>query len=240
MNTVIFDLDGTLLPMDFDKFLKIYMHEISKKLSDLIEPEKTVQCIWKGTEMMIKNDGRETNETVFFRCFKDLVGEHYEEMQRRFDDFYRNEYKKARAATSQDQDMINAVHLLGEKGYALVVATNPLFPEYATHQRLEWAGFSTDEFEYITNFEKNCSCKPNPLFFREVLKNIDKRADECLMVGNDVHEDLIASEVGIRTFLITNHMLNKYNKEIVADYIGNYEAFYHFVQSLPVIGNTDR
>ena len=233
MNTVIFDLDGTLLPMDPKKFLDIYLYELGKKLSDLMPPEKTINYIWESTGKMVKNDGSKTNGEIFFRHFKTLVGEKYDDCLIRFDDFYKNEYIKAKAATSQSEMMIKAVHLLKEKGYKLVVATNPLFPKYATHQRLEWAGFSTEEFDYISNFEENCSSKPNPAFYSEILDKIGRQSDECLMVGNDVHEDLIASEVGIETFLITDYVLNRENRPIKADHIGNYEDFYTFVRSLP-------
>ncbi len=233
MNTVIFDLDGTLLPMDPKKFLDIYLGELGKKLSDILPPEKTIQYIWESTGVMLKNDGKQTNGEIFFRHFKSLVGEKYDDCLTRFDDFYKNEYGRAKAATAQNKTMIKSVYRLKEKGYKLVVATNPLFPKYATHQRLEWAGFTINDFDYISNFEENCSSKPNPAFYSEILQKIDKEAIDCLMVGNDVHEDLIACEVGIKTYLITDHMLNSENRSIKADHIGNYEDFYTFVQSLP-------
>ena len=35
-------------------------------------------------------------------------------------------------------------------------------------------------------------------------------ADECVMVGNDVKEDMVAaSKLGMRTFLLTDCLLNK-------------------------------
>jgi FMN phosphatase YigB (HAD superfamily) len=55
------------------------------------------------------------------------------------------------------------------------------------------------------------------------------------MVGNDVEEDLAAGKLGIKTFLIKNHMINRKNVEPNPDYIGTYEDFHNFVDELPNI-----
>ena len=52
------------------------------------------------------------------------------------------------------------------------------------------------------------------------------------MVGNDVQEDLVAGDLGIETYLITNYMINRNNEEINSTYQGTYEDFYKFVKEL--------
>ena len=37
---------------------------------------------------------------------------------------------------------------------------------------------------------------------------------ECLMVGNDVSEDMIAEKLGMKVFLLTDCIINKENKDI--------------------------
>ena len=60
---IFFDLDGTLLPMNQDYFLKLYFSSISKRLCfSGYEPEKLIKTIMLGTKSMILNDGKDTNE----------------------------------------------------------------------------------------------------------------------------------------------------------------------------------
>ena len=65
---VLFDLDGTLLPMDQDVFIKAYFGGIAKRMARYgYEPEKLISSIWAGTVDMIKNDGSKTNEVAFWK-----------------------------------------------------------------------------------------------------------------------------------------------------------------------------
>ena len=67
IKAVLFDLDGTLLPMDQDRFVKSYLSRISAALAvHGYHPKLLVSTIWAGTEAMVKNDGSRNNETVFW------------------------------------------------------------------------------------------------------------------------------------------------------------------------------
>jgi FMN phosphatase YigB (HAD superfamily) len=128
-----------------------------------------------------------------------------------------------------------SVSILKLKGYTVVLATNPLFPEKAIHHRIRWAGFEPEDFSYISTFEKNHYCKPELKYYEEILKDIDKKPYDCLMVGNDVEEDIIAKKLGLTTYLITNNILHRTDEEIITDYSGEYEDFYKFASELPYV-----
>ena len=67
LKAVFFDLDGTLLPMDEEKFTNLYFHLISEAVKDRgYEPQKLIDTIWQGTKLMYKNDGNQTNEEEFW------------------------------------------------------------------------------------------------------------------------------------------------------------------------------
>ena len=74
IKAVLFDLDGTLLPMDQDQFTKGYFKELAKAMYPLREPEQLISSVWAGTKAMIKNDGRQTNETVFWNTYAGICG----------------------------------------------------------------------------------------------------------------------------------------------------------------------
>ena len=70
IKAILFDLDGTLLPMDQDVFVKKYLELLTEKsISYGYKPESIAQTIWQGTYYMIKNDGSSTNEEIFWDVF---------------------------------------------------------------------------------------------------------------------------------------------------------------------------
>ena len=76
IKAVLFDLDGTLLPMDQEVFIKAYFKGLSGKLIPLgYAPEQLIDTIWKGTAAMIKNDGSKLNEELFWEVFAGVYGE---------------------------------------------------------------------------------------------------------------------------------------------------------------------
>ena len=92
--------------------------------------------------------------------------------------------------------MRQTVDILKQKGYRLVLATNPLFPPVATNQRVAWAGLSPHDFEYISYYDNSSYCKPSPKYYHEILDALQLRADECYIVGNDTKEDMSAMALG--------------------------------------------
>jgi len=234
ITTILFDLDGTLLPMNTEVFTKKYFQELAIKLKDYFTPEEIAKTVWTSTKYMINNvDMNKTNEEAFFEDFYDRVDHEAEVLNPIFEDFYEKDFNNIKSVATKNKQIIEAVSLLSRKGYHLVIATNPLFPERAILHRIEWAGLNIEDFIFITSFEKMHYCKPQLKFYEEILENIKKQPSNCMMVGNDIEEDMIAKEVGMKTYLIEDHMIGtgKENKNI--DYKGNYEDFYDFVKALP-------
>lgn len=235
INTILFDLDGTLLPMDLKSFEKIYFDAMAVYLGDLISPKELVKNIWASTNAMVESTDYITNEMVFMEDFKNRIGGDLKVYKERFDKFYDTEFLKVKAAVYENEFMKKSVKLLKEKGYKTVIATNPLFPLKAIHHRIRWAGFEPSDFEYISHYEKSHYCKPHTQYYEEILNDINKSPEECMMVGNDVQEDLISGKLGLKTYLIKDYMLHRTEEEIITDYEGNYEDFYVFVKELPMV-----
>ena len=235
MNTFLFDLDGTLLPMDMKLFEKLYFEGMTKMFDNIIGPKELVSLIWASTKVMVSNTENITNEVVFMADLAKRIGVDLPVYQERFDKYYETEYHNVKESTREVQCMKDSIYLLRDKGYKIVIATNPLFPESAIHTRIRWAGFEPNEFDYISTFENNHYCKPQIEYFKEVLKDINKSAEDCIMVGNDVQEDLIVRAIGVKTYLITDNMLHRTSEDIITDYKGTYEDFYKFVLNLPDI-----
>ncbi|NMA84289.1 MAG: HAD family hydrolase [Epulopiscium sp.] len=233
ITTILFDLDGTLLPMDLDEFLRSYFHHIGSYFHDLIDTKEFMNYLGIATEAMMNHSGETTNETVFMDTFFNLIKGDPRLYLKRFDSFYANVFPKIQSSVGFSPVINDSVRLLKEKGYELVVATNPLFPRPAIEHRIAWAGFQPNDFIHITSYEYCHFSKPQKEYFLEILRNIQRKPEECLMVGNDVQDDLVAGDIDIKTFLITDHMIHRSEEDIPADYQGSYEDFHAFVENLP-------
>ncbi|HHT49978.1 MAG TPA: HAD family hydrolase [Eubacteriaceae bacterium] len=210
INTFLFDLDGTLLPLDMDKFMEIYFSQLSNRLKEHIPPEKTIEYIWQSTNHMINNiDSNFTNMEVFSNHFSKITKKRFDELLPIFDEFYNTDFLKVEVATSPIPAVKEIVDILKSKNYNLVLATNPLFPRMAILHRIEWAGLKEEDFNLITSYEIMHACKPQIQYYEEILDIIGRNPEECIMVGNDVQEDMIAKSLGITTFLLEDQMIHR-------------------------------
>lgn len=233
MKAILFDLDGTLLPMDTEKFMKIYASEVTKAFQGFDEAEMIFPQIMKSIGTVVKSREENTNYEKFFLDFENKMPKTRHEYLEVFDKFYETGFLNVKNATSQSEHIIEAVQILKEKGYQLVIATNPIFPMAANRHRIAWAGLNIDDFDHVTSFEKNMHCKPSLEFYGEVLSEAGLKGEDVLMVGNDVQEDMVIKALGAKTYLINNYVINRLpNEEIPADYTGNYEDFLEFVKAL--------
>lgn len=216
IDTVLFDLDGTLLPMDQDQFVQTYMTLLAKKLAPHgYEPKHLIDAVWSGTRAMVQNTGDTTNEEAFWADFCRIFGEGARKDTPLFEEFYAADFGHARQVCGFDPAAAEIVAMLKEKGVRLALATNPLFPAIATRQRIRWAGLKPDDFALVTTYENCRRSKPNPDYYREVLAALGSEAEECIMVGNDVDEDILpARQVGMKTFLLEHSLLNRKGRDL--------------------------
>lgn len=233
IDTILFDLDGTLLPMDQDKFMKAYFGTLAKKTAPLgYEPNALVKGIWAGTEAMVKNDGSKTNEKAFWDRFAQLFGEKVYSHMSTFDNYYENEFDSVVNACEPTDRSAKIVKKLKDRGFTVVLATNPIFPSLATQKRAKWAGLDLEDFAFITTYDNSCYCKPNPKYYEMILEKIGKRPEQCLMVGNDATEDVAAKFAGIDVFLLTDYIINKENIDISVYKNGDFDALDKYLDTL--------
>lgn len=233
LTTILFDLDGTLLPMDQEVFVKDYLNRLAAKMVPYgYDPQMLVKAVWRGTGAMVANDGRKTNETVFWEAFADMFGQDALEDVPLYDEFYETEFQECRHSCGFQPAAAETIRTLHAIGYRTVLATNPLFPPTATQSRVRWAGLTPEDFEFITTYDNSSFCKPNPDYYREILGKLGLNAGECLMVGNDVNEDMIAQTLGMQVFLLTDCLINKDGKDISQYPYGSFPELMDYIRGL--------
>ena len=230
---ILFDLDGTLLPMDQEVFVRDYLGRMAVFLAPHgYDPQSLIKAVWAGTGAMVKNDGKALNEDVFWYVFNSILDRDAKQDLALFEEFYRTEFQKAKDSCGFNPAAVEAIRQIKDMGYRLILATNPLFPAIATYSRIRWAGLNPEDFELITTYENSRFCKPNPDYYREILGKIVLDGSQCLMVGNDVGEDMIAGTLGMKTFLLTDCLINKTAEDISQYPHGSFPELLHYIRSL--------
>lgn len=233
IKAVLFDLDGTLLPMDNDEFTKGYFQMLAAKLEPHgYDAKQLINGIWAGVAAMVANDGSITNENAFWAEMGRIFGDGCVEDAPVFEDFYNNEFAGARVFCGFAPEAKLIVEQARSAGMTPVLATNPIFPLCATRHRIAWAGLAPEDFALVTTFENSCRCKPNPEYYRDISARLGLSPEECAMVGNDADEDLAALETGMKAFLLTDCLINRSARDFSSVPHGGFAELKSFIDSL--------
>jgi HAD superfamily hydrolase (TIGR01549 family) len=237
---ILFDLDGTLLTLDTEAFFHRYMKMLREYASHVIQPELLVSSVLQATKEMMEDDGAErTNEEFFRDRFLGLTNLKQEEIWPVFDRFYAEEFPLLKEEVEPHPYALKVVEEAKKQGYKLVVATNPVFPGVAIYERMKWAGLVEDDFTHVTIFETSHYCKPNPKYFLEICERIGVAPENCIMVGNDMQQDMVAGEVGLATFLVEDYKIDRGLPQHRVDASGTLKELYHQLASRSGIFSND-
>ena len=233
IKAIFFDLDGTLLPMDQDLFIKAYLGGLCKALAPRgYAPEAVGVALWKSTAAVMKNDGSATNEEVFWHSFCAMLGEGVRGEEQLLYDFYAGDFQKISQVCGYTPRAKELVDRLNRSGMRVILATSPLFPTVATESRIRWAGLEPSDFEYLTTYENSRYCKPNPTYYTDLCDKMGLDPREVLMVGNDVGDDMIAGSVGMDLFLLTDCLINKSETDINKYRHGDFDSLCAYIEEI--------
>ena len=231
IDTILFDLDGTLLPMDIDVFIKHYFVELSSYCTRWgYDPKRLIESLKKATYAMMNHDGSKTNEDVFWEHWVQDLGEEVLEHKEALEDFYLTDFIKAKQGTKVEPLAAEVVAYLKAKGYRIIVATNPMFPKVASVQRVKWAGLNAEDFEEITTYESYHYTKPNVKYYEEIFDRFNLRPQQCLMIGNDAQEDLVIAELGTEVYLVTDYLINRNQRDLSSINTGSFEEMFTWIR----------
>ena len=239
IDTIMFDLDGTLLQFDQNAFIGAYFTQLRKVfIKQGLDAELSIAALWAGTKAMILNDGTTLNAERFWQAFSEHVGigeERLREVEAACDSFYSNEFNTVKSVMAPSDIPSRLVRCMASKGYSVVLATNPMFPQCAVESRLNWTGLSLSDFLLVTHYANSTFCKPNPEYYREIFKKIDKTPGQCLMAGNSPADDMCPSALGVETFLVTDYLENEAGIDITVFRRGTLAELEAYLMGFPEI-----
>lgn len=190
IKAILFDLDGTLLPLNEEQFIKKYFGLIAKKGISLgFEQESIINTIWAGTKAMLTNDGSKTNHQAFWDTFTKVYGEDSIKFNPIFDEFYKNEFKETVECCDTNVNVRKIIEFIKENNLKIILATNPLFPKVGVLTRMSFVGLKESDFDYITSYENSYYAKPNIHYYENILNQFNLKTDEVIMFGNSFLDD---------------------------------------------------
>jgi FMN phosphatase YigB (HAD superfamily) len=204
--TLLLDLDDTLLENDIFQFLPNYLDALGLHLARFAPPKKIAREVLSATEKsLVAQNVRETLADGFNSRFYPAIGIDKSTLEPEITNFYQNKFPELRFLTKPKRAAVELVdHALSE-GHKIVIATNPLFPATAIHQRLIWANLSPQHYPFnlISSFETFHFAKPNPAFLAECLGRLGWPEQPAVMIGNSLSEDILpAMKLGLPCFLV--------------------------------------
>ncbi len=238
ITTIFFDLDGTLLPFDEIEFFDTYISLFAKKCKSYgLDETLGVNSLLAGFKRMLANDGKITNEKVFWNTFFEQLGYQDEQLYSFLIDFYTHEFTYLQTITKMNPLAALLIGELKEKGYPLVLATNPVFPKIGTLERLRWAGLEGEDFALITTYEEFFYTKSHPGYYRQLCDKVNVDPKNVLMIGNDVEEDGLIFQLGAQLLLIEDCLINRDNRDLSHLRVHPFSQIYEVCKALPTINS---
>lgn len=238
VDTVLIDLDGTLIPMEQQAFIDAYFSDLARFMAGYgyTDAPALLGALMRGVKAMIQNDGGATNRERFWAVFCEALGEGVRAVEPALEGFYGGAFDAVRrvldpAAAGRDVRALLAL-LRGENRRTVYLATNPLFPPVAVETRLRWIGLTPADFDGITTYDNSRYCKPNPAYYTEILERLGRPPETALMIGNNPSDDMSALKAGLSGYLVTDYLENEYNMDIAPFRRGSFAELTAFAAGL--------
>lgn len=201
IDTLFFDLDGTLIEMHPIARIDFY-RKAFRRFGDCFNPFTFYISFCRSVRHMLANCSECTNHTVFVEKMAQFGRTTAPVIEALVSDLVEKDFRSVGRFFTPVTGAREAVELAGKLGYGLALVTNPVVPQKSVVYRLEWVGLNPDDFLFITSSQNMNRCKPDVQFYERLTERLNLEPSRCLMIGNSPAEDLPAHDAGIRTFLV--------------------------------------
>jgi FMN phosphatase YigB (HAD superfamily) len=208
IKAVLLDLDNTLLENPDDTFAGAYLELIDSFFQKYfnVHPVRShiLQCL-RSLQNPVR-DLKRNNLDFFISTLAELVDLTPTQLHDAFEIFYKEWFPRLRScARSLNPVPLALINRLLREKLAVAIATNPIYPQSAIYQRLEWAGLADiiPDLALVTHAGNMHFAKPDPAYYAEVVARIGIEPDEAIMVGDSHKNDMQpAAHAGLDTYHI--------------------------------------
>lgn len=201
LHAVFLDLDNTMVLFDERSYFRQYFAKITPEFSDLFTPGEFEERYLRAALSLKGNTGAVSNRDFFLENFCNGDACQGKAIWRRFMTFYGDGHSRIRVDASVPDGLNGVLDALRRSGLKLVIASNPVFPAAAQKGRLAWGDIDPGQFDFFTEIENMTFVKPRIGYYRQICQKIGEPPEACLMVGNDLQNDMVAKRAGLKTYL---------------------------------------
>lgn len=207
IKAILLDLDNTLLHNPDMKFAWAFLERFEAHFAAAGIVDANINLRRAIKAMSYNQMGDVTNRELLVS----FLGKDTAFVEEVFNSFYEDVYPSLRDCIEVVGGASDLILNLSEMGFKVIIATNPLYPEVAVKQRMEWAGLPLEDglFSLVTSADSMHFAKPDAAYYAEILGHVGVEPDEAIMVGDSRRNDIIpASSLGIHTFHLEERPLS--------------------------------
>lgn len=232
---IFFDLDGTLLQVDMNRFIPAYVEGLAEVCADLAERRRFTDVVLQATWALLRSDqGECSNQQLFHSVVERHLAISPDLFNQRLQRYCRDHLQALAPLITPHPLAPRILRSCFERGLKVVIATNPVFPRSLVEARLSWGGMGEFPFDLVTSYENTRFCKPHSGYFEDILQHVGLAPEHCLMVGNDTVHDLAAAKAGIATYLLDTWLIDR-GGSLQPDYRGSHDQLCSLLESLSVM-----
>ncbi|MGD6871076.1 pyrophosphatase PpaX [Sutcliffiella horikoshii] len=212
INTVLFDLDGTLIDTN-DLIIESFLHTLDHYYPEQYGREDVLTFLGPPLyDTFVKMDESKVDEMVA----------HYRAFNMSKHDDYVTEF----------EGVVETVKLLHEKGLKLGIVTTKM--RQTVVMGLKLTGLD-QYFDVVVCLDDVTNAKPDPEPIHLALQQLGSTPDEAIMVGDNFHDILAGKNAGTKTAAVSWTIKG-------VEYLQSFEPDYtltHMQDLLPIVGVTE-
>ena len=236
IKAVLLDMDNTILANPDQVFAREFKQLAESFFMDLWGISDISTLIHQGMRAMYDQPHYDrTNMEILIDTLQQNTQLPIEAVEDGLNVFYEQAYPALKPCVSPIPGAAELISYLRDHDYAVVIATNPLYPEWGVIQRLQWAGLPDSDYAFITHADNMHFIKPDPSYYAEIIARIGIEPDEAVIIGDGIENDICAAKViGIHTYYIGEdiHHPDIEHKGTIQDF---HKAIQRFEQRHPYV-----
>jgi HAD superfamily hydrolase (TIGR01509 family) len=206
IKAILLDLDNTLIVNPDDTFAKAYLGVAEPFFSQhlgIATPRELLLGIVQTLSQ--PRSGEISNIQHIYNQFQHYTHAPLAHIQATLEAFFQEIYPQLATLVAPIPYAHECLTALQDDGYAVVIATNPLYMKTAIIQRMVWGQLPLENYALVTHAENMHFAKPDPAYYAEIVARVGIEPDEALIIGDNPINDIQAAQaVGLNTFHVTD------------------------------------